>query len=61
VSAATDHELIALAKDYGALAAHYREQGKQAEADSLELSALVLAQAVDLLAKSKRGGKQCNW
>jgi len=61
MSAATDRELIALARDYGALAAHYREQEKQAEADSLELSALVLMQAVDLLAKSKRGGERCDW
>lgn len=61
MSAATDRELITLAHDYRALAAHYREQKKDPEADGLELCALVLAQAVDLLEKSRSDDKRCNW
>jgi hypothetical protein len=56
VSVAAERELVQLANDYRGLAAHYREQQKDTEADALELVELMLRQAVHLIGKTKGCG-----
>lgn len=57
MSVAAERELVQLANDYRGLAAHYREQERETEADALELVELMLRQCVHLLGRVKG----CGW